>query len=138
MSSMYELRVQAVFSAAHAVRIRGQLEPLHGHDWRVRAVVRGKELDAEGLLCDFHAVESALEKVLAPFRNVNLNTQPPFADTGRKGAKPENPTAERVARMIGDRLEAELQGKLPPGVSLARVSVTEAPGCEAVYVLGES
>jgi 6-pyruvoyltetrahydropterin/6-carboxytetrahydropterin synthase len=135
---MYELGVQAVFSAAHAIRIRGEREPLHGHDWLVRAVVRGKELDAEGLLCDFHAVESALREVLAPFRNTNLNTQPPFADSGRKGAKPENPTAECVARVIADRLVACLRGKLPPGVSLARVSVTEAPGCEAVYVLGAS
>jgi 6-pyruvoyl-tetrahydropterin synthase len=52
--------------------------------------------------------------------------------------KPENPTAECVARVIADRLKTRLKGKLPRGVSLARVSVTEAPGCEAVYVLAES
>ncbi|QYU66529.1 6-carboxytetrahydropterin synthase [Leptolyngbya sp. 15MV] len=54
---MYEIDVQAEFSAAHAIRIAGIVEPLHGHNWHVTATVVGPELDADGLLCDFHTIE---------------------------------------------------------------------------------
>lgn len=118
---MYELSVQRVFSAAHALLLGGRREPLHGHDWRVTVVVAGTKLDRDGLLCDFHALQAALDSILAPFRNANLNEVEPFTRV--------NPSAEQVARHIADRLAPAL----PPGVRLARVHVTEAPGCEATY-----
>ena len=43
------------------------MEELHGHDWRVTVVVAGPDLDSEDLLVDFHAVEAALQSVVAPF-----------------------------------------------------------------------
>lgn len=119
---MFELSVQRVFSAAHALLLGGQREPLHGHDWRLTVVVAGDQLDGDGLLCDFHALEAAVDGVIAPFRNANLNEAAAFAQT--------SPSAERVALHIAGRL-AE---KLPSGVKLRRVSVTEAPGCEATYL----
>src|SRR5690606_16287926 len=60
MRRMFEISVQRTFSAAHAIVVRGRREPLHGHDWRVTIVVAGNDLDADGLLCDFHALEAAL------------------------------------------------------------------------------
>ncbi len=119
---MFELSVQRVFSAAHALVLAGQREPLHGHDWRLTVVVRGDRLDGEGLLCDFHALESAVDGIIAPFRNANLNEVEPFMQA--------NPSAEKLVQYIGERLKTAL----PPGASLARVSVTEAPGCEATYI----
>ncbi len=118
---MYELIVQRVFSAAHAIVIAGEREPVHGHDWRVRATVAGPELDRDGLLCDFHALERSLDAILEPFRSADLNATPPFDAV--------NPTAEAVARHIADALAVDL----PPGVRVASVAVTEAPGCEAIY-----
>jgi 6-pyruvoyltetrahydropterin/6-carboxytetrahydropterin synthase len=118
---MFELTVERVFSAAHAILIGGVREPVHGHDWRVRVTVAGPELDAEDLLCDFHALEGSLDRVIAPFRNADLNRTPPFDHV--------NPTAEAVARHIAHGVAADL----PPGVRLAAVALTEAPGCEAVY-----
>lgn len=118
---MYELSVQRVFSAAHALLLGGRREPLHGHDWRVTIVVAGTNLDRDGLLCDFHALEAALDAVIAPLSNANLNEVEPFTRV--------NPSAEQVARHIADRLAPSL----PSSVRLARVSITEAPGCEATY-----
>ena len=120
-SAMFELSVQRVFSAAHALVLAGRRETLHGHDWRLTVVVAGPHLDADGLLCDFHALEAAVEAVIAPFHHANLNEVEPFTRI--------NPSAEHVARHIAQRLA----GSLPVGVSLSRVSLTEAPGCEATY-----
>jgi 6-pyruvoyltetrahydropterin/6-carboxytetrahydropterin synthase len=122
---VYELAVEGRFSAAHTLSIRGEREPLHGHDWHVTATFAGPDLDPDGLLCDFHALEGALGRVLTPLRNTNLNELEPFRE--------RNASAENVARHIALGLEMELKGGLPPGVSLVGVRVTEAPGCAAVY-----
>lgn len=118
---MYELCVHRQFSAAHAIRMAGQMETLHGHDWRVVVQVVGDSLDADGLLCDFHALEAAVDGVLSPFRNRSLNDVPPFDRT--------NPTAELVARHVADVVGRSL----PAGVRMGSVSIGEAPGCEAIY-----
>lgn len=123
---MYELTIESVFSAAHAIVIAGQREPIHGHDWHVTACIAGPNLDADGLLVDFHAVEAALHAILLPFRNANLNDTPPFNRT--------NPTAENVAAYIASSLDARLprpQLDNPPRVAWVRV--TEAHGCAATY-----
>lgn len=120
---MYSIRIERIFSAAHAILIDGQQERLHGHDWRVRVAVESPELDSEGMVCDFHMLENALDDVLDPFRDSNLNETPPFDSV--------NPTAENVAGHIA----AMLDSSLPETVSAITVAVTEAPGCEARYRL---
>lgn len=122
---MYEITIQMVFSAAHALRIRGEMEPVHGHDWRVTATIGGPELDADGLLVDFHAVEGMLRGIVAPFRTANLNTTPPFDRI--------NPSAERVAEYFGESLRKRLSEDGMRGVRVVEVRVTEAPGCTAAY-----
>jgi 6-pyruvoyltetrahydropterin/6-carboxytetrahydropterin synthase len=119
---MYELTVERVFSAAHAIVMKGEQEPLHGHDWRVRLTVAGERLDADGLLCDFHLLEREVDRVVSAFRNRNLNETPPFDRV--------NPTAEHVARHIA----SSVGQNVPPGVIVRRVSVTEAPGREATWM----
>lgn len=125
---MHELSVETVFSAAHAIVISGEREPMHGHDWHVRAVVAGERLDDDGLLADFHLVEHELSAVVAPFRNRSLNETPPFDRL--------NPTAEQVAQHIAGALADRLAGHLREGVDLREVSVSEAPGCRATYRRG--
>lgn len=122
---MYELTVQAEFCAAHAIVMGGKREPVHGHNWGVTLTLCGPTLDADGLLCDFHAVASALGAVIAPFQNADLNTTPPFDRT--------NPTAEHVARHIAAATQCALGGVLPEGTAVASCRVTEAPGCSATY-----
>lgn len=122
---MFELTVQTVFSAAHAIVIAGTREPLHGHDWHVTACVAGQSLDDEGLLIDFHALEEALGAIVRPFRNGNLNETTPFDRT--------NPTAENVARYISYALTERVRLISERGVNVAWVRVTEAPGCAVTY-----
>ena len=119
---MFELTVCREFDAAHAITIAGEREESHDHRWRVRAVVRGDHLDRDGLLCDFHEIERELDRVLDLLRGRDLNGTPPFDRI--------NPTAENVARHIA----REIGQRIPDGVALKSVSVTEAPGCTATYV----
>jgi 6-pyruvoyltetrahydropterin/6-carboxytetrahydropterin synthase len=123
---VYELTVRTCFAAAHAIVMAGVREPMHGHNWEVVVGVEGERLDADGLLCDFHAVETALAGATAPFRNRTLNEVPPF-DT-------VNPTAELVARHLGEEMVRRLASTLAStGARVAFASVTEAPGCIATW-----
>lgn len=123
---MYELTINTVFCAAHAIMIRGEREPVHGHNWRVSAVVSGPTLDGDELLVDFHALERALAEIVRPFHNNDLNRTPPFDRA--------NPTAEMVARHIAESLMTRLDaGAKSRGVRVASVGVTEAEGCVATY-----
>jgi len=115
------LTLETVFSAAHAIVMQGQREPLHGHDWRVTVRIGGETLDADGLLVDFHKVQHDLRAIVEPWHNRSLNEVEPF-DT-------LNPTAELVARTIGQMLAKTL----PEGVRVVSVTVTEAVGCAAEY-----
>ena len=120
---MYEVSVQAQFSAAHRVRLPdGELEPLHGHDWKVTATFAGPELDASGMLVDFVLAEWRLREIVTQLHHADLNTV-----SLMRGL---NPTAEYVAKRIFDSLAEDESLR----TTLARVAVTEAPGCVATYL----
>ena len=102
--------------------LSGEREQVHGHDWHLTVLVEGAVLDEDGLLCDFHALESLVDRIVAPFRNADLNAAEAF--TAR------NPSAENVVEFIGRALVSEL----PTEIRLARISVTEAPGCVAHWI----
>jgi 6-pyruvoyltetrahydropterin/6-carboxytetrahydropterin synthase len=137
---MFEVSVEAVFSAAHALLIGGEREPVHGHNWHVIATVAGPILDPDGLLVDFHVLERALTDITRRFHNADLNALPPFDRV--------NPSAERVAQYIAYTLEDRLArvhslaptspttvgSAQPPGhPRVVFVRVTEAPGCSVIY-----
>jgi len=115
------LTLETVFSAAHAIVMQGQREPIHGHDWRVTVRFGGETLDGDGLLVDFHKLQHDLRAIVEPWHNRSLNEVEPFDMV--------NPTAELVAQTIGERLAKAL----PHGVRLVSVRVTEAVGCAAEY-----
>lgn len=142
---MYRLEVNAVFSAAHAIMIAGRREPLHGHDWHVTATIAGDHVDADGLLVDFHLVQSSLNQIVGRWHNRNLNDTSPFDRI--------NPTAELVCKQIADELQSRLSSSVVSGTSdnlavqsgrngggqpqvrprVLSVRVTEAVGCAATY-----
>lgn len=95
---------------------------MHGHDWQVQLTVGGSELDPDGLLCDFHALERTLEDTVAPFSNRTLNLVPPFDRV--------NPTAENLAEFVA----LEVAPRLPRGVVVRMVEVKEAPDCVARWI----
>ncbi len=120
---MFELSVQRQFRASHALMIGGERENHHQHDWKITLVVAGASLDEDGLLCDFHDLEAKLDEVIEPFQGADLNQTPPFERI--------NPTAEAVAKYIAE----SVSGRLGEKVQVDRVSVIEAPGCEATYFM---
>ncbi|MEM9915412.1 MAG: 6-carboxytetrahydropterin synthase [Planctomycetota bacterium] len=131
---MYEATIEKTFSAAHALRLPdGSLEPLHGHDWLVKATVASEGLDAMDTVMDFHDLEQLVESRIGPWRNQNLNAVAPFS--GGAGGEDHahglaiNPSAERVAEQIA----WTVSGGLPEHVWLKEISVGEAPGCVARY-----
>src|SRR5688572_12069423 len=116
----FDISTTREFSAAHQLRLYdGSLEPLHGHNWRVRVTVASPTLDSIGVVMDFHQLERLVDELTVPMHNRHLNDLPPFAQL--------NPSAENVALHIGRAL------KLPPSVRLARVEVWETPANRAVY-----
>lgn len=122
----FEISLDDEFCASHALRLPdGSVEPVHGHNWRVRATLRSDALDAMDTVTDFHPVMHRLRAAIDPWRNRHLNDLPPF-----NGAAPANPSAERVAEWIAH----ELSPGLPDGVRVVRVEVTEAVGCRAAWV----
>ena len=120
---MYEVSVEARFSAAHRLRLEGGvLEPLHGHDWHVTASFVGPSLDEFGMLVDFVHAERVLGEIAAQLHHSDLNENPAMNGL--------NPSAEHVALVIFECLESDTV--LSP--TLQRVRVTEAPGCAATYL----
>lgn len=94
---MYELTVRSEFEAAHRlIGYEGKCRRLHGHNWTVEAVVKGRELDRLGMVLDFKVIRAALLDVLNKFDHRYLNDLEPFDSI--------NPTAENLARVIFERL----------------------------------
>jgi len=121
---MYEVSIERSFSAAHNLRgYEGCCENLHGHNWRVEAVVRAETLDHIGLAIDFRALKQALDEVLGNFDHRYLNEITPFDQL--------NPSCENLARVIHERLAAAINNER---VCVARVRVWESEGSNATYL----
>jgi len=119
---MYRVTVEASFCASHQLRLpSGELEPLHGHNWKVEARFAGPELNAWGVLVDFVEVQAALGRIADDLNGRHLNEM--------EELKALNPSAENVARVIFGRLKAS--GAF--GEQLASIRLWEAPGCSAAY-----
>lgn len=119
---MYLLEVEGEFSAAHQLRgYQGKCEQLHGHNWRVRVALAGKQLDECGMLIDFGEVKAFLAETLDALDHRFLNEQPPFDR--------DNPTSERIARLIAEDMAA----KVPDHVRVEAATVWESERCRATY-----
>jgi len=116
----FDITATAHFSAAHQLRLYdGSLEPLHGHNWKVLVTVRAEQLDAIGVVMDFHELERILGAIIGPLHNTHLNDVPAM--------KSLNPSTENVALHIGRSMQ------LPKGIRLVSVEVWETEQNSAVY-----
>ena len=123
---MYELTLDTHFCAAHNLRgYEGQCERLHGHNYRVKIVLCGRELDHLGMLMDFKVVKRLARDVIGRLDHQYLNELPPF-DT-------INPSAEHLAKHVADGVAAAL----PQSVAVRSVTCWESDNCAARYVPGE-
>lgn len=120
---MWEVTQEAQISVAHSVLRHGE-ERLHGHNWRVVAVVHAHELDAHGLVLDVEELGRRLQAVLAPYDHTLLNQFTPF-DT-------QPATAERFAQVVSDQLRPAVDDGR---VRLTRIEVWEGYIRKASYLL---
>jgi 6-pyruvoyltetrahydropterin/6-carboxytetrahydropterin synthase len=115
----FQITTTRHFSAAHQLRLYdGSLEPLHGHNWKVKVTVSAPKLDEIGVVMDFHELERRLNRIIEPMHNRNLNDMAPFKST--------NPTAENVAVHIAEKLD------LPKSLKLESVEVWETAENSAI------
>jgi 6-pyruvoyltetrahydropterin/6-carboxytetrahydropterin synthase len=119
----YRVTVTARFEAAHnLIDYAGGPEPLHGHSYRVEAVLETDELGQYDLAVDFLPARKALESLCRQLDYRYINEHPDF--TGR------NTSAENLARWFASGMEAS--GVLG-AARVAEVTVWEGPENSATY-----
>ncbi|GMO50327.1 MAG: 6-carboxytetrahydropterin synthase QueD [Treponemataceae bacterium] len=122
---MFEVRVEALFSAAHFLRdYHGKCENLHGHNYTVFAHIRGGALGEGGMLVDFAVIKKHLRAVCDSLDHTNLNEMPEFK---------QNPSAERIAQFIFEKLEPLAAAS---NAALYAIDVFETPASRARYTKG--
>jgi 6-pyruvoyltetrahydropterin/6-carboxytetrahydropterin synthase len=120
---MFEVRQETTVAAAHQLRWSpGEGERLHGHNWRIVAIVRARELDSRGMVVDFNDLGGELRRLVEPYEHVFLNEIHPYDDI--------NPTAENIARVVAEGLGAKIDDGR---VRVHRVEVWETDTCSAIY-----
>ena len=120
---MYEIKVEAQFSAAHhLLNYEGECEKQHGHNWKVEVFVRGENLDNSNILVDFKVVKKGLKKVIDKLDHSDLNELDEF-----KGV---SPSSEIISKYIYEKLKIEIP-------LLSKVSVWETPTSCASFFINE-
>jgi len=124
---MFEVAVEKTFAAGHALRdYHGRRENIHGHNYRVRVLLQGEELDSTGMLVDFIEVENLMKQVIGRFDHVFLNETPPFDVV--------NPSAENMARVFHEEIARGIAGTARENrVRVSEVSVWETDEMRATY-----
>ncbi len=96
---MYYVRVEAEFAAAHRiVHYHGKCERFHGHNYKVRVWFR-QGTWRRRMLVDFSIVKAARKKLIDELSIIGPQWTAEFED---------DPSAERIAKFIYDRLRGVL------------------------------
>ncbi len=122
---MYEVTIKKSFSAAHVLKeIGGKCEDLHGHNFLVEVTVAGNALNEDDLLIDFRDLKKWNNEILDHLDHKYLNEVEVFKDI--------NPSSERIARYIYDRLMKKFQ-TLNLVLTVSRVTVWESDNARVTY-----
>ena len=122
---MYEVTIKKSFSAAHVLKeIGGKCEDLHGHNFLVEVSVAGEALNGEDLLIDFRDLKKWINEILDHLDHKYLNEVEAFKDI--------NPSSERVAKFIYDRLTKKIQ-TVTLDLMVSRVTVWESDNARVTY-----
>ena len=107
---MFYIEKSMEISAAHRLNLsyQSKCQNLHGHNWHVTIYCKAKELNQDGMVCDFTHIKKAIHEKLD---HQYLNNILPF-----------NPTAENMARWMCEQIP-----------TCYKVSVQESDGNIATY-----
>jgi len=121
---MYEVTIKKSFAAAHILKeIGGKCEDLHGHNFLVEVTVTGEALNNEDLLIDFRDLKRWTNEILDDFDHKYLNELAAFQGV--------NPSSERVAKYIYDRLAEKMQNL---NLRVAKITVWESDNARVAYL----
>ncbi|MFW6002947.1 MAG: 6-pyruvoyl trahydropterin synthase family protein [Halanaeroarchaeum sp.] len=103
----YELGVSRDLVAQHYLTVPdpGPEGEIHSHHFELEIRFAGSSLDEYGYLVDIDAVNDVLDDIEDRYRDTLLNDLPEFEG--------ENPSVERFARHVGDRIDAALHDGAP-------------------------
>jgi 6-pyruvoyltetrahydropterin/6-carboxytetrahydropterin synthase len=122
---MFHVSVEETFSAGHALRgYKGKCENPHGHNYRVRVTVEGRQLDSIGLLCDFTDLKRILRELIGGVDHKFLNDQAPFDVV--------NPSAENLAKFFYDETSRQVQ-QAANAPRITSITVWETDETSATY-----
>lgn len=123
---MFEVTVEAGFSAGHYLRnYRGKCENPHGHNYKVRITLRGRELDVAGLLLDFKQLKQVMRPVIDRLDHQMINDIAPFIEL--------NPSAENLAHYFFDETNVQLREMTEGRVTVKDCTIYETDTTTATY-----
>ena len=123
---MFEVTVEDSFAAGHYLRnYKGKCENPHGHNYKVRVTLAGKELDKAGLLLDFKDLREVMRHVTDRLDHQMINDIEPF--------KVINPSAENLAKYFYDETNGRLRQVTSGRVFVKDVTVFETDTTTAKY-----
>ena len=123
---MFQVSVEETFSSGHALRgYKGKCENPHGHNYKVRVTLAGKELDKAGLLLDFKDLREVMKHAIERLDHQMINDLEPF--------KVLNPSAENLAKYFYDETNARLDRVTAGRVRVKNVTVFETDTTTATY-----
>jgi 6-pyruvoyltetrahydropterin/6-carboxytetrahydropterin synthase len=123
---MFEVTVEDTFAAGHYLRnYKGKCENPHGHNYRVRITLAGKELDKAGLLLDFKDLREVMKYVIDRLDHQMINDLEPFTNL--------NPSAENLARYFYEQTNGKLRDDTAGRVRVKDVTIWETDETTATY-----
>jgi 6-pyruvoyltetrahydropterin/6-carboxytetrahydropterin synthase len=123
---MFEVTVEDSFAAGHYLRnYKGKCENPHGHNYKVRVTLQGRELDHAGLLLDFKDLKTVMKPTIERLDHQMMNDIEPF--------KTLNPSAENLAKYFFDETNLRLKSATSGRVSVKVVTIWETDTTTATY-----
>ena len=123
---MFEVTVEDTFAAGHYLRnYKGKCENPHGHNYKVRVTLAGKELDKAGLLLDFKELREVMKHTIERLDHRMINDVEPFTES--------NPSAENLAKYFYDEANGRLLAVTKGRVQVKDVTVFETDTTTARY-----
>jgi 6-pyruvoyltetrahydropterin/6-carboxytetrahydropterin synthase len=122
---MFEISVDEMFSAGHALRgYKGKCENPHGHNYKVRVILEGPDLNSIGLLFDFVHLKQIMRAIIEGLDHKFLNDQPPFDKI--------NPSAENLAKYFYEETSRGMKAISAPSALVASVGKTASAGASGL------
>lgn len=123
---MFEVTVEDSFAAGHYLRnYKGKCENPHGHNYKVRVTLAGRELDKAGLLLDFKDLREVMRPVIDRLDHQMINDLEPFREL--------NPSAENLAKYFFDETNRGLRQVTNGRVHVKDVTIFETDSTTAKY-----